>query len=116
MQREHHKIDATGQSLGRLASKIATLLRGKHKPEFEPNQDKGDSVVVENVKYIKVTGNKMEQKIYYSYSGYPGGLKESTLKDLSTKKGMGEALKKAVWNMLPKNKLRQNMIKRLVIK
>lgn len=116
MQRENHTIDASNQSLGRLATQIATLLRGKHKPEYEHNKDTGDRVVVENIDHLKVTGNKALQKIYYSYSGYPGGLKETSLKDLADKKGMGEVLKRAVWNMLPKNKLRNDMIKRLVIK
>ena len=116
MQRDTHNLDATDQALGRLASQIAVLLRGKHKPEFEPNKDAGDMVVIENVDQLKFTGNKLNQKMYYHYSGYPGGLKEATLKQLLAKKGHGEVLKKAVWNMLPKNKLRQHFIKRLVIK
>ena len=116
MQRDTHNLDATDQALGRLASQIAVLLRGKHKPEFEPNKDAGDMVVIENVDQLKFTGNKLNQKMYYHYSGYPGGLKEATLKQLLAKKGHGEVLKIAVWNMLPKNKLRQHFIKRLVIK
>lgn len=115
MKRDTHNLDATGQALGRLASDIVVLLRGKNKPEFEPNIDGGGFVTVENIKKLKVTGKKMDQKKYYHYSGYPGGLKETTLKELVAKKGMGEALRRAVWNMLPKNKLRSEMIKRLTV-
>lgn len=116
MQRETHKLDATDQSLGRLATQVAVLLRGKQKPEFQPNADSGDFVTIENIKKLKVTGKKMDQKKYYHYSGYPGGLKETTLKRLVADKGMGEALRRAVWNMLPKNKQRSEMIKRLTVK
>jgi len=116
MQRDTHNLDATDQPLGRLASQVAVLLRGKHKPEFEPNKDAGDIVVIDNIKKIKFTGDKLNQKMYYHYSGYPGGLKEANMKELIAKKGYSEVLKKAVWNMLPKNKLRQGMIKRLKIK
>ena len=114
LQREIHKIDATGQPLGRLAVKIATILRGKHKPSFVPNQDLGDFVVVENIKDIKITGKKLENKIYYRHTGYPGGLKEEKMKDLRQRKP-GEILRRAVYGMLPKNKLRAKMIKRLKI-
>ena len=116
MKRSIHNLDATAQSFGRLASQIAILLRGKNKPEFLPNVDGGDKVKVENVSKIKITGNKLEKKIYYHYSGYQGGLRETTLKELIDKKGHDEVLRRAVWNMLPKNKLRVEMIKRLDIK
>lgn len=116
MQRETHQMDATDQTLGRLASNIVVLLRGKNKPEFEPNIDGGGFVTVQNIKKLRVTGKKMEQKKYYHYSGYPGGLKETTLRHLVADKGMSEALRRAVWNMLPKNKLRAEMIKRLSFK
>ncbi|OGY50966.1 MAG: 50S ribosomal protein L13 [Candidatus Buchananbacteria bacterium RIFCSPLOWO2_01_FULL_56_15] len=113
-QRQAHQIDATNQVLGRLASSIAILLRGKHRPTFTPHLDQGDFVVVRNAKNLKITGNKREQKIYYHHSGYPGGLKRTQMKDVIAK-NPGDVLRRAVWNMLPKNKLRSRMIKRLTI-
>lgn len=112
IDRKNHKIDAKDRVLGRLATEISILLRGKQKPTFEPHVDNGDFVIVENSDKIKITGKKMEQKKYFNYSGYPGGLKTTKIKDISR----GEALKKAIWSMLPKNKLRSEMIKRLTIK
>lgn len=112
MKRETHTIDATNKVLGRLATEIVLLLRGKYKSDFVPNKDMGDFVVVENVNQIKITGKKMEQKKYFRHSGYPGGLKEVPLKKLFAE-NPGEVLRKAVWGMLPKNKLRQRQIKRL---
>ncbi|XOA42918.1 MAG: 50S ribosomal protein L13 [Candidatus Nealsonbacteria bacterium] len=112
MQRKTHTIDAEDKVLGRLASKVAILLRGKQKPDFLPYKDMGDIVVVKNVEKLKITGRKMEQKKYYRYSGYPGGLKEIPLKRLFKTKPE-EVLKKAVYGMLPKNKLRSKQIKRL---
>jgi large subunit ribosomal protein L13 len=114
MKRETHIIDARNKVLGRLASEIATLLSGKHKIEFQPNLDLGDFVIVKNVEKIKIPRKKIEQKKYYRYSGYPGGLKEITLKKLF-EKNPGEVLRKAVLGMLPKNKLRKKRIKRLKI-
>lgn len=114
MQRKTHTIDATNKVLGRLASEIAVLLRGKQKPDFAPNKDMGDFVVVKNVEQLKFTGKKFEQKKYYHHSGYLGGLKAMPLKKLF-KERPTEVLKKAVWGMLPKNKLRAKMIKRLEI-
>jgi len=114
IERKIHKIDATEKVIGRMATEIATLLRGKHKPEYQPNVDLGDRVEVTNVKQAKFTGNKLEQKEYYSHSGYPGGLKTKKMSEL-LEKNPTEILKKAVWNMLPKNKLRSEMIKRLKI-
>ncbi len=111
-----YTIDATDKSLGRLAAEIATILRGKHRSDFVPHIYMGDRVVVENVSKMRITGKKWTDKSYYRYSGYPGGLKEEKMKDVVNKKGYGEILKKAVWNMLPKNKLRQRMIKGLIIK
>ena len=108
------KIDATDQVLGRLASQIAILLRGKDKPEFVPYLDLGDNIVVQNAKKIKITGRKLQNKIYYRHSGYPGGIKSRKMSEIF-EKNPGELLKKAVWNMLPKNKLRAKMIKRLKI-
>lgn len=110
-----HVIDATNQSLGRLASKIAVLLRGKHKPNFTPHLDQGDKVKVLNVDKIKVTSKKLEQKVYYKYSGYPGGLKKRKMAEVFEKNPQ-EVLRRAVYNMLPKNKLRAKMMKRLKFK
>ena len=115
MKRQTQTIDATEKVLGRLAVEIARVLRGKHKPSFVPYKDEGDFVVVKNVKKIKITGKKLKQKIYYHHSGYPGGLKKVPLEKLF-KVNPGEVLKKAVWGMLPKNKLRPKMIKRLKIR
>ena len=116
MQRQEHKLDATDISFGRLASKIAMLLRGKNKPDFTPYLDQGDAVIVENVAKMKISGNKLNGKIYYSSSQHPGGLKKTKLKDLIDKKGQAEVLRRAVYGMLPNNKLRQDMLKRLTIK
>ncbi len=112
MERETHKIDAKNKAPGRLASKIAILLRGKNKPSFEPHRDMGDEVVVENVEEMKITGKKLKQKKYYKHSGYPGGLKEKSMEELM-ESNPEEILKRAVFGMLPKNKLRANQIKRL---
>jgi large subunit ribosomal protein L13 len=112
--RKTHNIDATNKILGRLASQIAVLLRGKHKPDFAPHKDIGDFVVVKNIDKIKFSGKKMNQKIYYHHSGYLGGLKEISLEKLFKEKP-DVVLKKAVFGMLPKNKLRAKQIKRLKI-
>jgi len=113
--RKIHKIDATNQSVGRLATNIATILRGKNKPEFVPHLDLGDVVEVSNVDKLKFTGKKLEQKKYFRYSGYQGGLKETRMKDLA-ETDPGEILRRAVREMLPDNRLRKGMMKRLVIK
>lgn len=115
MQRKTHKIDATEKVLGRLAVQIAVLLRGKNKVDFVPHKDMGDFVIVENIKNIKFTGKKSDKKIYYHHTGYMGGLKEISLKKLF-EKNPDEVLKKAVYGMLPKNKLRPIQIKRLKVK
>jgi len=107
-------IDAKGKILGRLASKIATLLIGKKQPDYLPYQNKEYFVIVKNVDKIKFTGQKTKQKIYYHYSGYPGGLKKISLEKLF-KERPAEVLKRAVLGMLPKNKLRAKRIKRLKI-
>ena len=112
MERKTHKIDAKDKAPGRLASDIAILLRGKNKPSFEPHIDMGDIVLVENVDKMKLTGKKIEQKKYYSHSGYPGGLKEKSMEDLMDD-NPEEVLRRAVFGMLPKNKLRAKQIKRL---
>ncbi len=115
MRRQTHIIDATGKVLGRLASEIAVLLRGKHKPNFVPYQDVGDFVVVKNIDKIRITGKKMEKKKYYRHTGYLGGLRVTSLEKLFAK-NPAEVLKRAVWGMLPRNKLRSKQIKRLKIK
>ena len=115
MLRKTHTINAEGQAPGRLATQIVSLLRGKNRPEFVPYKDDGDIVYIENVSQMKYTGKKVEQKKYYRYTGYPGGLKDEGLKKLvitNPKKVLFMAVKR----MLPDNKLRNNMLKRLIIK
>ncbi len=107
-----HKIDATNKILGRLAVEIANLLRGKNKPNFVPYLDVGDKVIVINTDKIKVTGRKMKQKIYYRHSGYPGGIKATRLEE-AMEKDSRQVIRKAVYGMLPKNKLRDKIIKKL---
>lgn len=107
-------IDASGQSIGRLASEIATILQGKHKATYQPNIDMGDFVEVHNAAQVRITGNKLTGKTYYRHSGYPGGLKRTALKDVVAK-DPGEALRRAVRNMLPKNRLRNGRMKRLTV-
>jgi len=110
--RQEHLIDASGKVLGRLAVEIANLLRGKNKPNFMPHLDQGDFVTVINTDKIHLTGKKFNQKKYFSHSGYPGGLKIRKFEELF-KKDSREVLRKAVYGMLPRNKLRDRMIKRL---
>lgn len=107
-------IDAEGKILGRLATEIAVLLRGKRKPRFAPFLDCGDYVVVINAEKINFTGKKMEQKKYYSHSLYPGGLKVKTLEELLKKKPE-EVIRKAVWGMIPKGKLGRAVYKKLKV-
>jgi large subunit ribosomal protein L13 len=107
-------VDATNQVLGRLATKIARMLMGKDKPSFTPYLDSGDHVVVINADKVRMTGNKVEQKIYYSHSGYPGGLKEVPAKRLRINKA-DWMIREAVLGMLPKNKLRARRAKKLRI-
>jgi large subunit ribosomal protein L13 len=107
-------VDADGRILGRMATEIADLIRGKKKPQFTSHLDTGDFVVVINAEKIKVTGRKLEQKKYYSHSLYPGGIKEEILKDLLAKKPE-EVIKKAVWGMVPKGKLGRALYKKLKV-
>ncbi len=109
------KIDATKKPLGRLASEIAKILQGKHRADFSPEKEEVEIVEVENVDKMKISGKKLEQKVYWRHSGYPGGIKKITLKELF-EKNPKEVLRKAVWGMLPKNKLRKRRIKRLIFK
>jgi len=114
VQREWYLVDATGKTLGRLASEIAKILMGKHKPTYTPHVDGGDFVVVVNAEKIHATGKKLDKKIYYRHTGYPGGLKETTLREMLQKKPE-EVIRLAVRGMLPKNKLRDRRMKRLKV-
>ncbi len=113
-ERKTYTIDAEKKPLGRLATQIAVLLTGKNEENYASYEDRGAYVVVENIEKITLTGKKKGDKKYYHHSGYPGGLKEITYDKLIEKKPT-EALKKAVYGMLPKNKLRKERIKRLKI-
>ena len=112
IERKWHLIDVKGEVLGRVATKIASLLMGKSKPNFVRHLDMGDWVVVINAAHVRVTGNKAETKIYTRYSGYPGGLKREKFKDLQARKPE-EIIIHAVSGMLPKNKLRKRTLRRL---
>ncbi len=114
IRREWFVVDADGQNLGRLASRIATVLRGKHKPIFTPGLDTGDFVVVVNAGQVTVTGNKMEEKVYYRHSNYPGGLKRITLRE-QLDKHPTRVLMAAVRGMLPRGRLGRAMIKKLKV-
>ncbi len=113
VKRENHIIDATDKVLGRLATQVAVLLRGKNKVGFAPYKDIGDFVIVQNVDKLKFTGKKFDNKVYYHHTLYLGGLKKATTKEIVAKKGYSEVLRKAVMGMLTKNKLRARQIKRL---
>ncbi len=114
IKRQWYIADAKGKVLGRLAAKIATILRGKHKPIFTPHLDTGDGVIVINAGQIKVTGRKLKQKVYRRYSGYPGGLREVTLEVLLAKKP-ATVIQLAVQRMLPGGPLGRDMIKKLKV-
>jgi len=114
IQRKWYLVDAEGKILGRLASKIAQILSGKDKPIYTPHLDVGDFVVVINAEKVKVTGGKEEKKIYYSHSGYPGGLRERTYQEQLNKKPQ-DIIRKAVRGMLPKSKLGRQMFKKLKV-
>lgn len=107
-------IDAEGKTLGRLAAKIATILRGKHKPEYTPNMPVGDYVIVINAAKVKLTGKKLEDKIYTRYSGYPGGLKRIPAGEM-LKRHPERVIERAVKGMLPKNRLGRKLYKRLKV-
>jgi large subunit ribosomal protein L13 len=114
IKREWYLIDAKGKPLGRLASRIAKILMGKHKPAYTPNIDTGDYVVVVNASKVMLTGRKENTKIYYRYSGYVGGMKETVFKDM-IKKHPTYPIEKAVKGMLPKNRLAKRMLKKLFL-
>ncbi len=113
--RNRHEIDATDLTVGRLATRVATLLRGKHKVGYEPHIDAGDIVTVTNTAKLRFSGKKLSQRNYYSYSGYPGGLKTKKMSDVFSAKP-GEVFKRAVKQMLPPTRLRDGMMKRLTVK
>ncbi|WFR56894.1 50S ribosomal protein L13 [Anaerocolumna sp. AGMB13025] len=112
IERKWYVIDATGHTLGRLSSEIAKILRGKNKPTYTPHIDTGDYVIIVNADKIKVTGKKLDQKIYYNHSDYVGGMRETTLRELMAKKPT-EAISIAVKGMLPKGPLGRQMITKL---
>ena len=112
IERKWYVVDATGYTLGRLSSEIAKVLRGKNKPTYTPHIDTGDYVIVVNSDKIKVTGKKLDQKIYYHHSDYVGGMKETTLKEMLAKKPE-RVIELAVKGMLPKGPLGRQMIKKL---
>ena len=114
IQHEWFVVDAQGQTLGRLASQVAAILRGKHKPIFTPWLDCGDFVIIVNAEKIKVTGNRMDAKIYYRYSGYPGGMKSITLRG-QLGRHPDLVLTDAIKGMLPHNRLGRQMIKKLKV-
>ena len=112
IERKWYVVDATGYTLGRLASEVAKVLRGKNKPIFTPHMDTGDYVIIVNADKIKVTGRKMDQKIYYHHSEYVGGMKETTLREMMSKKSE-KVVELAVKGMLPKGPLGRSMYKKL---
>lgn len=114
IERQWFVVDADGLVLGRLASEVARILRGKHKPVFAPHVDTGDHVIVVNADKVAVTAGKAERKVLYRHSGYPGGLKEQTLGDLLEKRPE-EAVRRAIKGMLPKNSLGRQMLRKLKV-
>ena len=112
--RKWYVVDAEGQVLGRLATRIASYLRGKHKPQFTPNADTGDFIVVINAGKVRLTGNKMDKKIFYRHSNYPGGLKSETARERHTKKPTA-LIEGAVRGMLPKTRLGRKQLKKLKV-
>lgn len=114
IEQKWYVVDASGKVLGRLATQIAKYLRGKHKPEFTPHADAGDYIVVINADKVKVTGKKEQDKVYYTHSGYPGGLKETTYDKLKAKDAT-RIIEIAVKGMLPKNPLGRDMFRKLKV-
>ena len=112
IERKWYVVDATGMTLGRLASEVAKILRGKNKPVFTPHEDTGDYVIITNAEHIKVTGKKLDQKVYYHHSDYVGGMKETTLREMLNKKPE-KVIELAVKGMLPKGPLGRQMMNKL---
>ena len=113
-QRDWYVVDAEGQTLGRLATQIADALRGKRKPEYTPHVDTGDFVIVVNAEKIRVTGDKLHQKVYYRHSGYPGGIRSRTLEEMLDRRPE-EVIRKAVKGMLPRNRLGRAQLRKLKV-
>lgn len=114
VERKWHLVDAEGRTLGRLASEIARILRGKNKPQYTPHVDTGDFVVVVNAEKVAVTGRKAEQKVYRRHTGYPGGLRENSYERMMERKP-AEVLRKAVYGMMPKTRLARQQFRKLKI-
>lgn len=114
VERKWYLIDASGQTLGRLATEVATILRGKHKPTYTPHVDTGDYVIIINAEKIVLTGKKLDQKMYRRHSGYPGGLKEMTYRNLLNKRPE-RAIETAIKGMLPHNRLGRKMFTKLKV-
>jgi large subunit ribosomal protein L13 len=114
VERNWYVVDAEGQTLGRLATKVASVLRGKHKPTYTPHVDCGDYVIIINAEKVKLTGNKLNDKIYYNHSGYTGGLRERTAKVMK-EQYPEEMIERAVKGMLPKGRLGRQMYKKLFV-
>ncbi|NLV92222.1 MAG: 50S ribosomal protein L13 [Firmicutes bacterium] len=114
VERNWFVVDAKGKTLGRLATQIASILRGKHKPIYTPHVDTGDFVIVVNADQVRLTGNKLQDKMYYRHSGYPGGLKSISAGELLAK-NPERLVRLAVWGMLPHNRLGRKMIRKLKI-
>ena len=112
IERKWYVVDATGMTLGRLASEVAKILRGKNKPGVTPHEDTGDYVIITNAEHIKVTGKKLDQKVYYHHSDYVGGMKETTLREMLNKKPE-KVIELAVKGMLPKGPLGREMFTKL---
>ncbi|MEW6749532.1 MAG: 50S ribosomal protein L13 [Candidatus Latescibacterota bacterium] len=112
IERQWYVVDASDKILGRLASQVAQLLRGKGKPAFTPHADMGDHVIVINAQKVRVTGNKAQQKVYYRHTGYPGGIRSTTYEELM-RKHPERIVQKAVWGMLPHNTLGRHIFKKL---
>ena len=114
IKRDWYVIDAEGQTLGRLAAKVATVLRGKHKAIYTPHVDCGDYVIVINAEKVNLTGNKLDQKMYYNHSGYPGGLRERNARTMK-EQYPEEMVERAIKGMLPKGRLGRQMYKKLFV-
>ncbi|MBW2463885.1 MAG: 50S ribosomal protein L13 [Deltaproteobacteria bacterium] len=114
VDRDWHVVDATDQPLGRLASRVATVLRGKHRTDFTPHADVGDFVIVINAEKVKLTGNKLDNKFWYRHSGAPGGLKTTSYRELIAKRPE-KVIEKAVWGMLPKKSLGRRTHRKLKV-
>lgn len=112
VQRKWYLIDADGKTLGRVATEVARILRGKHKPIYTPHVDTGDHVIVINAAKVKVTGKKYTDKLYYRHTGYPGGIKVTNFADLLRRKPE-QVIEKAVWGMIPHNRLGRKVFKKL---